>query len=239
MHATLNESLQELAKGCRILHAEGHADLTLGHLALRDPDGRGAWIKRSGISLGEVRSDADFMLIDWQGEPLAGCGQRHKEWPIHIEIFRARPDVLVCGHSHPHYATLFSALDVPLVAVTNEAAYLRGKPGRFDATTGLIDTPELGRQLARSLGSAFTVLMQNHGITYVGRSIAECVLMGLFLERACRSQLILMSTGLPYRSTPEEALEGKSEQILDARLMANFWAFHQRNLDAMPDSRLG
>jgi L-fuculose-phosphate aldolase len=230
MNQTLKETLQELALGCRILHMEGHADLTLGHLAYRDPEARGAWIKRSGISLGEVRDHNDFVLIDWQGTQLDGQGLRHKEWPIHTEIFRARPDIQVCGHSHPHYATLFSALDVPLVPVTNEAAYLRGKPGRFDITTGLIDTPKLGTQLSQALDSAATVLMQNHGITYVGRSIEECVLMGIFLERACRSQLTLISTGLAYHATPDEALVGKFEQILDAKLMANFWAFHKRKL---------
>jgi L-fuculose-phosphate aldolase len=233
MNTALKETLQELAQGCRILHMEGHADLTLGHLAYRDPEGRGAWIKRSGISLGEVRDHDDFELIDWHGTQLAGQGLRHKEWPIHTEIFRARPDVHVCGHSHPHYATWFSALDVPLVPVTHEAAYLGGKPGTFDVTTGLIDTPELGSQLAQALGPASTVLMQNHGITYVGRSIEACVLMGIFLERACRAQLTLISTGLAYRSTPDAALADKFEQILDPSLMANFWAFHIRKLTTL------
>jgi len=234
MNPTLKETLQELAHGCRILHMEGHADLTLGHLAYRDPEGRGAWIKRSGISLGEVRNHQDFVLIDWQGAQLAGEGLRHKEWPIHTEIFHARPDIHICGHSHPHYATLFSALDVPLVPVTNEAAYLRGNPARFDITTGLIDTQDLGAKLAQALGRASTVLMQNHGITYVGQSVEECVLMGVFLERACRSQLTLISTGLAYHSTPDAALAGKFEQILDPKLMANFWAFHKRKLMDLP-----
>jgi L-fuculose-phosphate aldolase len=47
----LTTALTELAYGCRILHMEGHADMTLGHLSLRDPDGRGVWLKRSGIGL--------------------------------------------------------------------------------------------------------------------------------------------------------------------------------------------
>jgi L-fuculose-phosphate aldolase len=68
----LETALSELAYGCRILHMEGHADMTLGHLSLRDPDGRGVWLKRSGIGLGEVRDPDDFVLIDFSGQRLSG-----------------------------------------------------------------------------------------------------------------------------------------------------------------------
>ena len=40
----LSAGLTELAYGCRILFMEGHADMTLGHLSLRDPAGRGLWL---------------------------------------------------------------------------------------------------------------------------------------------------------------------------------------------------
>ena len=33
----LRQSLDELARACRILEMEGHGDMTLGHLSLRDP----------------------------------------------------------------------------------------------------------------------------------------------------------------------------------------------------------
>jgi L-fuculose-phosphate aldolase len=100
--------LLELAYGCRILHGEGHADMTLGHLSLRDPDGRGLWLKRSGIGLGEVNGPDDFLLIDFQGKRLSGDGRLHKEWPLHTEILKARPDVNAVGHTHPFHATAFS-----------------------------------------------------------------------------------------------------------------------------------
>ena len=93
------------------------------------------WLKRSGISLGEVQGADDFILIDYDGQQLEGSGHRHKEWPIHTEILRARPDVMFVGHSHPFHATAFSALDVELAAVTNEAVYLGGVPGRLGGTT--------------------------------------------------------------------------------------------------------
>ena len=48
----LRQSLDELARACRILEMEGHGDMTLGHLSLRDPGQRGCWLKRNRIGLG-------------------------------------------------------------------------------------------------------------------------------------------------------------------------------------------
>src|SRR6266567_3710012 len=89
----LRASLDELARACRILEMEGHGDMTLGHLSLRDPQRRGFWLKRNRIGLGEVLGADDFVLVDWDGRQLAGSGGRHSEWPIHSEILRMRPDV--------------------------------------------------------------------------------------------------------------------------------------------------
>ena len=56
----------------------------------------------------------DFVLVDWDGQQLAGSGGRHSEWPIHSEILRMRPDVHVVAHTHPFHACVFSASLDPL-----------------------------------------------------------------------------------------------------------------------------
>ena len=226
--------LTEAAAGCRVLHAEGHADMTLGHLAVRDPQGRGVWMKRSGIGLGEVAGAEDFILLDFEGRRLAGTGRIHKEWPIHTEVLRHRPDVNAVGHSHPFYATLFSSLDLELEAITNEAAFLGDAVPRFEETRGLIDTRALGASLAEALGQAATLLMRNHGILFVGASIAEATLMGVFLERACRSQIEMLNTCQRYKATPKSELAAKKNQLTDPGLIENFWSFYKRKADGLP-----
>jgi L-fuculose-phosphate aldolase len=223
-----NDWLDELAHACRILHAEGHSDLTLGHLSLRDRDGRGFWLKRSGIGLGEVMGAKDFILIDFEGGRRAGDGRLHKEWPIHAEILRRRADVDVVGHTHPFHATVFSAADETLAPLTNDAIYLGDPPGRFEETTGLIDTPERGASLARALGDASSVLMRNHGVCFVGPNIAEAAMMGIFLERACRAQLAMLATSRPYAATSPSEIAAKRSEIFDPALRATFWAFLKR-----------
>ena len=63
MNHTLKVTLNRLARGCRILEMEGHGDMTLGHLSLRDPEGRGFWLKRNARGLGEILSYRDFVLV--------------------------------------------------------------------------------------------------------------------------------------------------------------------------------
>jgi L-fuculose-phosphate aldolase len=47
--ASLKQELDKLAKGARILELNGHGDRIFGHVALRDPEGRGFWLKRHHV----------------------------------------------------------------------------------------------------------------------------------------------------------------------------------------------
>ena len=162
-----HQSLDDLARACRILELEGHGDMTLGHLSLRDPEGRGFWLKRNRIGLGEVMGAGDFVLVDWDGQQLAGSGGRHSEWPIHSEILRMRPDVQVVAHTHPFHACVFSASLDPLEPFGLDADYFIHVPRHADQVA-LITTKEEGVALAHSLGGEFAVLLANHGVTFCG-----------------------------------------------------------------------
>ena len=214
----------------RILDMEGHTDMTQGHLTIRDPEGRGFWIKRTGIAFPEVRRPSDFVLVDLGGNRVAGKGGVHGEWPIHAEIFRSRPDVNAVGHTHPFYACVFSACKEPLRAVAHEGASLNGTVSRYLGTSNLIDTPQLGRDVARALGSAPAVLMRNHGITFVGPSAEECVLAGIFLERACHAQLVAGASGFAWGYPDEREMREKYTTVMTPAYIHNSWQFYVRKL---------
>ena len=227
----LGAELGRVARGCRILKMEGHGDVTMGHLSLRDPEGRGFWMKRAGIGLGEVRDGADFVLLDFDGTRRHGAGDIHVEWPLHAEIFRARPEIRVIGHSHPFYATAFSATKVPLRSVTHDGAMFGVAVPYFTATSTLIDTPELGRAVAGSLGKAAAVLMRNHGITFCGDTVIHATLVGIFVEKASKAQLTLAASSMPWSWPDEEEFAIKAEQLARPALTDAFWAYFSRELD--------
>ena len=97
----------------RALAAAGQGDMVWGHASIRDPGGRGAWMKSAGWGLEEIDAGR-IALVSPDGSVLDGAGPRHIEYPIHTEIMAARPDVGSVVHTHSPAANEFAALDVPL-----------------------------------------------------------------------------------------------------------------------------
>jgi L-fuculose-phosphate aldolase len=206
MEESLIDALRKLAITHRILEMEGHGDMTQGHLSLRDPSGRGFWLKRAGIGIGEVIDHNDFVQLDPEGRQIGGSGKRHSEWPIHSEILRNRPEIGVVGHTHPLYASIFSATTATLLPLQLDGSRFANPIPFHTGVPELVNTTELGQDLARALGDAYAILMANHGITFVGRTIEQALLMALSLERACQAQLVASGSGLPLRWPDKEAM---------------------------------
>src|SRR5262245_106147 len=159
---------------------EGHGDLVLGHLSWRDPQGRGLWMKRNQIGLGEVLGPDDFILLDFDGKQLQGSGRSHSEWPIHSEIMLARTDVQIVIHSHPIHASIMSGSDATIRPFTVDADKFRNIP-RFDGSAALINDKETARALAAALGDHDVVFLANHGITFCGPDVEYATCIGIFL----------------------------------------------------------
>ena len=190
--------------GCRALAAAGQADMVWGHPSVRDPEGRGAWMKASGWGFEEIDASR-IVLVSPGGEVLVGDGPRHIEYPIHTEIMAARPEVGAVVHTHSPAACQFAALGEPLVPL-DHAGSLFCYPAipRFELTGGLIKTPGLGQALAEALGDAVAVLLPQHGIVTAGPDLPAAIMAAVLLDRACRTQLAAMAAG-PLRVWGGEA----------------------------------
>jgi L-fuculose-phosphate aldolase len=226
-----HDLLAEAARACRILDMEGHGDMTLGHLSVRAGGGAGFWMKRNQIGLGEVLSADDFVMVDWEGRQIAGSGGRHSEWPIHSEIFRARPDVNMVVHSHPFYASVFSAAVEPLQPYTLDADYFVEVP-RHEDEVALVTTVEEGQALARSLGGHFAVLMGNHGVTFCGATIEQTVCTGIFLEKACKAHIVGRSADLRTKMPGSAVRAKRHQQIMTPVHWQHCWRYFCRKLEA-------
>lgn len=225
------ERLTEAARACRILDMEGHGDMTLGHLSIRETAGRGFWMKRNQIGLGEVLGPDDFVLVDWDGQQIAGSGGRHSEWPIHSEIFRARTDVDVVVHTHPFYASVFSAATEPLQPYTLDADQFVDLP-RHEADVALITLKSEGEAIARSLGANFAMLLGNHGVVFCGGNIEQAVCTGIFLEKACKAHVVGRAANLKT-SMPDRAVRDKRHrQISTPAHWQHSWRYFCRKLEA-------
>jgi L-fuculose-phosphate aldolase len=236
MDATTHEHLTQAARACRILAMEGHGDMTLGHLSVRENTSRGFWMKRNQIGFGEVFGPDDFVLVDWDGRQIAGSGGRHSEWPIHSEILRARPDVNVVVHSHPLYASVFSAATEPLQPYTLDADYFIEVP-RHEDEVALITTKNEGEAVARTLGNNFAVLMGNHGATFCGTSIEHAICVGVFLETACKAHLIGRVADLKTSMPSRAVRDTRHKQIMTPVHWQHSWRYFCRKLDTCTKAR--
>ena len=198
-----DEAIALAVDGCRALTAAGQADMVWGHPSVRDPDGRGVWMKCSGWGFEEI--DASRIgLVSPDGEVLSGDGPRHIEYPIHTEIMAARPDVGAVVHTHSAAANAFSALDVPLVPLDHAGSlFCYPEIPRFTQTGGLIKNRSLGGALAAALGDAVACLLPQHGIVTVGPDTPAAIMAAVLLDRACRTQLTAMAAG-PVRRWGDE-----------------------------------
>ncbi len=187
--------IAEATAANRALGASGQSDMVWGHASVRDPEGRGVWMKAAGWSFEEVTS-ARVALVTSAGEVLAGRGPRHIEYPIHTEVMKARPDVGSVVHTHASAAVAFAALDEPLLAISHDGVeFAEPQIARFTRTGSLINSAGLGRALAETIGAGVGCLLPRHGLVTVGPDAATAVLRAVLLARACQVQLQAMAAG--------------------------------------------
>ncbi len=180
----------EVVLACRVLESQGQGDMVWGHVSVRDPEGRGVWLKGANLGFDEVSAD-DVILLDFDGRVLQGSARRHFEWPIHTEIMRARPDVHSVIHTHPEHAVAFAAARRPLLALSHEGAdFVPPDVARFTQSGDLVSTPALGQALAETIGARNAVLIPCHGIVTAASDVGKATSLAIRLERACRVALL-------------------------------------------------
>lgn len=222
---------RDLAFACRILAAEGQGDNIFGHVSARAAGSDRFWMKPSRLGLEEIQTD-DLLLLDYAGEVLSGRHPRHEEFPIHAEVFRARPDVMCVVHTHPPYSIAFAARGGRLRPVSHEANFFwpHGVPV-FDRFTDLVKTSAQGQMVATALGEGTALFLRNHGIVVAHVSVEEAVWAALSLERAAQVQLLAQpSPHAPLLYTPRDEMPVKKASIWSAARARAVFDYYVRRL---------
>ena len=209
--------VDEVVAACSALASAGLGDMIWGHSSVRDAEGRGVWMKAAGLGFDEVDRER-VLLVSWSGDVLIGSGRRHLEYPIHTQLYRARPDVNAVVHTHAPAFAAFASLDEKLRPLSHDAVPFTDPPlPRLTAVTGsLISTPELGDAVAAELGAANGILLPSHGAVTVGGDTAAAVMYSVLLERACRTQLTALAAGGPKVWSDEHETARKRDEVWNA-----------------------
>ena len=167
--------LEHLCEIAASFHARGLAFGSTGNLSIRE--GERVWITPTGCSLRKVTPEI-MALIDMDGKALNGC-KASKEYPFHLAAYRAageRAGALV--HLHCTYTVALSCL-----ADLDEAEPLPVfTPYYLMRVAPLAVLPYFrpgSEELAGAVGAAAVkhdaMLMRNHGVITLGRTMDEAV----------------------------------------------------------------
>jgi ribulose-5-phosphate 4-epimerase/fuculose-1-phosphate aldolase len=187
-----------------------HAELVdySGHCSARR-DASSFYIN-SGASIRATLTAVDIVAIDFDGALREGKAAPPLEFPLHAEIYRARPEVQVVMHTHPKWSTLLTMVGVPYRPVFPQGALLGDVPV-FDSPLS-VNTREIGARAAAALATGPALLLKSHGAVVVGGDIVECFALATYLEENASRQYLAMQIGSPY------VLSGPEQEACRARL---------------------
>jgi ribulose-5-phosphate 4-epimerase/fuculose-1-phosphate aldolase len=189
---------QRLAAAFRLFSRFGFDQGVAGHITARDPgDPDRFWVNPFGMDFGHIKV-SDLICVDADGNVVEGdYPVNTAAFAIHSQVHAARPDVIAAAHAHSVYGKSWSALGRLLDPITQDACAFYDQHALFDDYTGVVLDIEEGKRIAHSLGSNKAVILRNHGLLTVGRSVDEAAWWFITMERCCESQLLAEAAGKP------------------------------------------
>jgi ribulose-5-phosphate 4-epimerase/fuculose-1-phosphate aldolase len=160
-----------------------------------------------GLHWREVRA-RDFMVVSTYGDVISGSGiPEDTALCIHAPIHRLCRHARCILHTHMPYATALTMLEEPQLEMALQTAVGFAEHIAYDTEyTGLAYDASEGERLATVLGDRNILMMSNHGVLATGLTVAEAFTRLYYLERACQTQVLALSTGRKLRQIPAPAL---------------------------------
>src|SRR6202165_445438 len=168
-----------------------------------------------GLHWSEVKA-SDFMVINFNGEGVSGSGPvEDTALHIHLPVHRLAPHARCVLHTHMPYTTALCMLENPRLEMAVQSALGFYDDVAYDPTyNGLAHDMSEGERLARSLGDKSVLMMGNHGVLVVGKTVPQAFERLYFLERAAQVQVLALSTGRPLQLIPEATIKTTVAQFM-------------------------
>ncbi|MBS3026292.1 MAG: class II aldolase/adducin family protein [Dolichospermum sp. DET50] len=197
---------QRLAAAFRLFSRFGFDEGVAGHITARDPENpEHFWVNPFGMNFGLIRV-SDLILVNQQGDVIYGNRPVNRAaFAIHSQVHAARPDVVAAAHAHSIYGKSWSSLGRLLDPLTQDACAFYQDHSIFTDYTGVVLDPEEGKRIGQTLGKNKAVILQNHGLLTVGKTIDEAAWWFITMERSCQAQLLAEAAGRPRVIKPEYA----------------------------------
>lgn len=205
-----NKYKEQLASFMRRLYRLKLTTTLGGNLSMLLPDGK-IIVTPSNLDKGEMQAE-DIGTMNLKGKIIGKKFTPSIETPMHLELYKTRPDVKAIVHAHPTTVCAFAAtsagIDYKLIVesyvVLGRIAYARYYP---------MGTNELAAEVADAGKYANCIVMKNHGALTMGENILQAFDRMEVLENA--AQMTLM-TGLDLKKFYRPLNKSQIKEIDDA-----------------------
>ncbi len=185
----------ELAACYRAFVHYGWTDLLFTHLSARVPDAANQYlINPYGLLFQEITA-SNLLKVDFDGNVIEGDYPFNEAGhAIHTAILRARPDINIALHSHTRAGMAVSCMSEGLLPLTQQANEVGDLVCYHDYAIAT-DNEEECEMLGKDLDDKWLMIMRNHGLLSVGRTVGEAFYYLYTLENACKVQVDVMQSG--------------------------------------------
>jgi ribulose-5-phosphate 4-epimerase/fuculose-1-phosphate aldolase len=213
----------DLAAAFRLAAEFNWHEAVANHFSLAvSPDGKTFLMNPRWRHFSRIRA-SDLLLLDAEDDAaMAGPDAPDPSaWYIHGRIHRALPQARCILHLHSPYATAISALAEPEIKPIDQNTARYYNRVAYDMNYGgIADSAAEGDRLAAALGNGSTLMMGQHGILVVGKTVADAFDRLYYLERACQTLVLAYSTGQPLNIMSDELAEATARDWEDYPDMA-------------------
>lgn len=195
----------DLAAAYRLIHYYGMTDQIYTHISLRIQEEPPVFlINPYGMMFDEIRPDS-LVPVDANGNKINSTDPEVNPagFTIHSAIHLGRPHAHAIIHTHTISGMAVAAMEEGLLPLNQISMEFYNRVAYHDYEGMSLDLDERDRILA-SLGQKNCLILRNHGLLTVGRTVAEAFYYMYYLNKACEIQVQVLSSGAkPIIPSPE------------------------------------
>jgi ribulose-5-phosphate 4-epimerase/fuculose-1-phosphate aldolase len=203
----------DLAACYRLVAAFGWDDLVFTHISARVPGPEHHFlINPYGMMFSEITASS-LVKVDLHGRKVVDCPYdvNPAGFTIHSAVHAAREDTNCVLHLHSVNGVAVSAQDEGVLPLSQHSMFVLASLAYHDYEGVALDEDEKPR-LVRDLGDRRFLMLRNHGLLTVGRTVAEAFVAMYFFEKACDMQVRALAGGRRVRPIPAPIVAGAQAQ---------------------------
>jgi L-fuculose-phosphate aldolase len=182
----------DIVEAGRRMYARGYVASNDGNISARLDDSRLMTTPKS-VSKGFMTPDM-LVIVDYDGKKISGERDASSELPMHLEVYRNRPDAGAVCHAHPPLATGFAVAGIPLTrAVLAEVITTLGSIPI--AEYGTPSTAELPEAVRKYIKAHDGMLLANHGAVTCGPNVLAAYYKMETIEHFAKISLVARLLG--------------------------------------------